>query len=124
MSEAPPSSRASGALSLSGAISLFAIVAVLVVISLPRLRGLALQENEVDAQGTAQILARALPGLEAKACRKPSLRELLRSPELHGLGDAELLAGGSVMRRHGYLFEVTWMSPAVTAPAVPAPPPR
>jgi hypothetical protein len=107
-------------ISPSGAASLLAIAAVLVVISLPRLRGLALQENEADAAATAQLLARALQRHESRATAVPALRELLRQPELCKLSDAELLVEGRVLRRHGYLFEVTRLSPVLTAPAVPA----
>ena len=120
MSEVAPTTRHEAALSLSGALSLLAVVAVLVVVSLPRLRGLALQENEVDARGTALMLARALRGIEPRPDRKPALRELLRRPELRGLADVEVLAEGTLLRRHGYLFEVTCLSPAMTAPAAPA----
>jgi len=120
MSEAVPAIRRRVAISFSGGLSLLAVVAVLVVVSVPRLRGLAQRENEADAAGTAQMLARALQVLDAKACHKPGLRELLRLPELSALGDIELLAGGKVLRRHGYLFEVTCLSPAITAPCGPA----
>jgi hypothetical protein len=120
MRAAVDSSRVRAGISFSGALSLFAVVAVLVVVSVPRLRELALQENEADAQGTAQILARALKALDATPRSQPSLRELMRYPELRGLGDTELLAGGAVLRRHGYLFEITCLSPALTAPAAPA----
>jgi len=109
-----------GPISFSGALSLLAIAAVVLVVSVPRLRGIALLENEADAVGTAQLLARALQALDAKPRSSPSMRELLRRPELRGLDDAELLAEGRVLRRHGYLFEVTCLSPAVTAPAAPA----
>lgn len=120
MSAAAPTSRARGPISFSGALSLLAVVAVLVVVSLPRLRGLAQQENEVDAKSTARLLASALREMGSSPARKPAMRELLRRPELVGLGDAELLAGGAVMRRHGYLFEVTCLPPTVTATCAPA----
>lgn len=120
MSEAVLSHRARGPISLSGAFSLLAVVAVLVVVSLPRLRGLALQENEVDAKSTARSLANALRELGSSPARKPALRELLRRPGLLGLGDSELLAGGQVMRRHGYLFEITCLPPTITAASAPA----
>lgn len=107
-------------LSFSGALSLLAVVSVLVVVSVPHLSEIALQENEADARGTAQILAGALQALDAKPRYQPSMRELLRFPELRTLGDAELVAGDAVLRRHGYLFEVTCLSPGVTAPSAPA----
>src|SRR5262245_51531649 len=107
--------RVALSLSLSGALSLLAVVAVLIVVSVPRLRGLALQENEGDARGTAQALARALAALEARPSRPPRLADLLETGELRGLGDVELLAGGRVLRRHGYLFEITCLSPELAA---------
>ena len=92
-------------LTLSGGLSLAAVLAVVVVVSLPRLRSLAVQENEADARATAEILAGALE--ELPATRLPTLQELLQSSELASLDDAELLAQGTLLRRHGYLFEVT-----------------
>ena len=101
-----PRTRGAG-LSPSGTLSLLAIAAVLVVVSVPSLRGLAVQENEADARATAQLLARALRAAEEPGTPAPSLRAILREPELAGvLADAELLAKGSVLRRHGYLFEI------------------
>src|SRR5688572_463239 len=76
-------------LSFSGALSLAAVVLVLVVVSVPRLQDLARQENEADARVTAELLARALRTLPAAS--EPSLRDLVRRPELSGgLSDAEL----------------------------------
>ncbi|HEX6882575.1 MAG TPA: hypothetical protein VF530_04285 [Planctomycetota bacterium] len=94
-----------GGLTPSGTLSLLAVVAVLVVVSVPRLRGLALQENLADARATAQVLARAL--VERDASASVALDELLRSAPLDSLSDAELLADGRLLRRHGYLFELT-----------------
>jgi len=105
-------------LSFSGALSLAAVVLVLVVVSVPRLQDLARQENEADARVTAELLARALRTLPAAS--EPSLRDLVRRPELSGgLSDAELLQHGSLLRRHGYLFEVTRLSPSLSLPAAP-----
>jgi hypothetical protein len=120
LSDVVAAGRRLGALSRSGALCLLAVVAVLVVVSLPRLRGMALQENEVDARATAQILGRALRELEARAARDPQLHELIGLPELRGLADVELLAEGAVLRRHGYLFEVTRLPPALAARAASA----
>jgi hypothetical protein len=105
-------------LSYSGALSLAAIVAVLVVISVPRLQDIARQENEADARTTAQLLARALGSFPATG--EPSMRDLVRRPELAGgLSDAELLQRGTLLRRHGYLFEVTRLAPSLNLPALP-----
>jgi hypothetical protein len=105
---APPPARRTlpGGLSPSGSLALVAVVLVLVVVSLPRLRGIALQENEADARDTAALLARALERFEA-ATQPPSVAEVLASSEHPaGLADAELLEEGRLLRRHGYLFEV------------------
>jgi len=115
--------RLPGGLSISGALSLLAVVAVLVVVSVPRLRCMALDENEVDARATAEILARSLRALEASGTRPGggrspvTLKELLRRSDLQGhLTDAEVLEGGLLLRRRGYLFEVTQLSPGLSLP--------
>jgi hypothetical protein len=106
-------------LSISGAFALLAIAAVLVVVSVPRLHVLAQQENEVDARNTALLLARALRTHGASAERPPSLADLLGRAELGGLADSELLERDTVLRRHGYLFEITSLSPAVRLMSAP-----
>jgi hypothetical protein len=102
-----------GRISISGTLALLAIAAVLVVVSVPRLRVLARHENEADARNTALLLARALRAHGTSAAKPPSLTELLVRPELGGLADSELLARDTVLRRHGYLFEIASLSPAV-----------
>ena len=105
MGSGVPQRTPSTRLSFSGALSLVAVVAVLVVVSVPRLRGLALLENEADARSTAQLLVAALRdahGSAAPAC----LGELLDEKGLV-VPDAELLGRGALLRRHGYLFELT-----------------
>jgi hypothetical protein len=110
--------RFSPGLSFSGALSLVAVVSVLVVISVPRLLGLARRENEADARVTAELLAGALKAWDPSAT--VSMRDLVRRPELaSGLADAELLQHGSLLRRHGYLFEVIRLSPSSILTAVP-----
>jgi hypothetical protein len=94
-------------LSLSGAMTLFAIAAVLVTVSIPRLRGLAQRENEADARATAQLLAKGLADAMATGSSVPSLAALLREQALSGVRtDAELFPTDGVLRRHGYLFEI------------------
>ena len=122
MGEGLHRTRGRVAMSVSGALSLLAVVSVLIVVSVPRLRGLAVQENEGDARGTVQALARALAALDASPSRPPPLRELLGAGELRGFGDVELLAGGRVLRRHGYLFEVTYLSAGLEAASAHAAP--
>lgn len=110
--------RFSPGLSFSGALSLAAVVSVLVVISVPRLQGLARRENESDARVTAQLLANALRACEPSA--SVSMRDLVRRPELaSGLADAELLQRGALLRRHGYLFEVTRLPPSSILATLP-----
>jgi len=110
-----PARRLPGGLSPSGALSLLAILGVVVVVSLPRLRGIALQENEADARATAQLLAHELR-LFADDARAdvPELGELLRRSSLApALSDVELVSGGSLLRRHGYVFEIVRMPAAL-----------
>jgi hypothetical protein len=112
--------RASSGLTFSGALSLLAVAAVLVVVSLPRLRGLALAENEAEARATTQLFAQALRSEAGADGRLPSWRELLRRPELAGvLADGELVAQGRLLRRHGYLFELTRLAPSLSVPSAP-----
>jgi len=106
--------RLPGGISLSGALSLVAVACVLVVVSVPRLRCLALEENEVDARFTARILARGLSQIEGGGTntKQVSIRDLLRRTDVGDLlSDAETLERGLVLRRHGYLFEITRLSP-------------
>jgi len=110
--------RTVAGMSISGALSLVAVVAVLVVVSVPRFEGIARAENEADAHVTAQLLAHALGSIGG--AKQVSMRELLRRPELQGnLADAELLLHGTLLRRHGYLFEITGLDPSLSLPAAP-----
>jgi hypothetical protein len=114
------SARFPGGLSAAGFFSLVAVLAVLVVVSVPRLRGLAVRENEADARQTAELLVAALRRMELEPGEVPAMREVTRRPELaRVLSDADLLAEGRLLRRHGYLFEVTCVNPplSLAAPA-------
>jgi len=93
-------------LSPAGLLALAAVVAVLVVVSLPRLHGLARRENQGDARATAELLARALARLAPEERGLP-LEEVARRTRLtRALRDAEWLEEGRVLRLHGYLFEL------------------
>ncbi|MBL8857588.1 MAG: hypothetical protein JNL28_03665 [Planctomycetes bacterium] len=92
-------------------ITIAAVVLVVVLVSIPRLRGFALRENELDAMRTLRVLAAqpapAVPapgeyGLAALVAHDSSLRRRL--------DDLEFLPDGR-LRRHGYLFDMTRMRP-------------
>ncbi len=97
-------------ISTAALLSLGAILAVLVFVSIPRLRSLAQQENEADAHATLELFRGALTVLAAeRPARAPplSLEELARpAPISRSLSDGEFLADGLVLRRHGYLFRL------------------
>ena len=96
-------------LSASGAVTLVAVVAVLFVISLPRLRSFARSENERDAFHTATLIAQELEtGPEAPEL--PLLEEVI-ADLLRRLPDSELLEAGHVLRRHGYVFQLRRLAP-------------
>lgn len=110
-------------LSLSGSLCLVAVAAVLVAVSLPRLRGIALQENEVDARAMALLLGLELGRLPAVGA-PPAIEDLVQSSkEVRALADVELLEEGILLRRHGYLFELSrlptslWLAYAFLTPA-------
>jgi len=91
-------------------LTIVAVVLVMVLVSLPRLRGFALRQNEQDALLTTRLLAGELADVPLDA---GSLEVLVRE---HALGpelaDAEYLAAGTLLRRHGYLFlRVPWSPP-------------
>jgi len=95
-------------LSLTGAVSLLAVVSVLVFVSLPRLRGLARSENEADARAIVELLGRELvlrrPTPDSAA---PTVQALADTKVVtQALSDADFLADGRLLRRHGYLFTV------------------
>ena len=105
-------------MSFMGLVSLTAIVSVVVLVSLPRLRGFARHENVADARDTARLLARELGALGvADDAEPPAIRELSeRAAVAKALSDTDFLADGRLLRRHGYLF-------AVVRVRAPTPPP-
>ncbi len=86
---------------------LAAVAAVVVLVSLPLLRGLALRENERDAMHTLGLFGREVFAA-APAAQQP-LGALLQADEtlLRRLPDTHLVDGGRRLLRHGYLFELT-----------------
>jgi hypothetical protein len=84
-------------------LTLAAVALVVLLVSLPRLRDLALRENESDALWLTRRLS------ELATAREPrSVQELLEAaPDLRRqIDDAQYLEGGRLLRRHGYAFEV------------------
>lgn len=106
-------------LSPAGTVSLAAVVAVLVFVSLARLRPLMTHENEVDASQTVQLLAAQLDSWRAERGNQslvPSLEELAAEATVRqALSDGLFEEDGRVLKRHGYLFTV------VELPPLPAP---
>ncbi len=103
-----PRTRARAGLTLASAVTLGAIGAVLVLVSLPRLRGFVVRENEVDALGAVTLLADSLtaepPGT--------SIESLVRGAALaRRLPDATFLDAGRLMECHGYLFDLVELEP-------------
>lgn len=96
----------SGRLRPVDAMTLFAVVAVVVLVSLPRLRDFALHENETDAVSLTRTLSRAIEGQGPE--RPATIGQLLTSDEdlQRRLLDADLLEEGRLLRRHGYLFDL------------------
>jgi hypothetical protein len=88
-------------------LSLCSIGVVVLLVSLPSLRGLALRQNESDAVRVVRALGRA--SLATAGARARSIGELFRAnPELeHRFGDLEYLEGPRLLRAHGYLFDLS-----------------
>ena len=97
-------SSRTGRLTVADVLTLAAVSVVVIVISLPRLRGLALHENELDALTMLRVLGEHLSGPEVVAA--PRLEDLLEREGLERrLEDTRALVDGRLLR-HGYLFEV------------------
>lgn len=104
---AGPDGAARG-VSAGGALSVAAVIAVLVLVSLPRLQAFALEENEADAAALTRVLGRALEELAGSAGAEPSLADLAGAAGLDApRDDVEWIDGGRILRRHGYLFELS-----------------
>lgn len=89
----------------SSRLLLIAVGAVVVFVTLPLLRGLALKENERDALRVLELVGSEVFAAEVAA---PGFDELLesRSELARRLPDTRLLAEGRLMFHHGYLFEI------------------
>jgi hypothetical protein len=98
-------------LPLSDYLTILSIVAVVVVVTIPRLRGFAVRENEKDAIH----MLRALATQPAPAGREQAGNDLAQlvahdSGLRRRLEDIECLGDGT-LRRHGYLFDMTMLRP-------------
>lgn len=89
-------------------VVLFAVCGLVFLVSLPRLRGIAIQENELDALRALQLLSREMESAAARGEVPATIGELLPedSSLRRRLGDVETLADGALALRHGYLFEL------------------
>lgn len=88
-----------------------AILLVVVLVSIPRLRAFALRENELDAMRTLRVIA-AQPAPANVPAGRHDLAYLVAHDAslLRRLEDVELLADGR-LRRHGYLFDLARLQP-------------
>lgn len=89
--------------------TLVAVVAVVVVISLPRLADFARRENQEDAVRLARRLMAERERQAAGAAAPTRVQELvagLPPSAQRQLDDLAFLRDGELLRRHGYLFEL------------------
>jgi len=86
-------------------VLLLAVGLVVVVVSLPLLRSLALKENELDAMRALDLMGREV---FARESAPSTVGELIRGDRdlSTRLPDTRLLEGGRVMFHHGYLFDL------------------
>jgi hypothetical protein len=88
-----------------------AIMLVVVLVSVPQLRGFALRENELDAMRTLRLLAAQPAPANVPAGRFDLAYLVAHDSSLRRrLEDVEYLADGRV-RRHGYLFDISSLRP-------------
>jgi hypothetical protein len=100
-----------GALSVSGVLTLSAVALVVVLVSLPRLRGFALRENESDAASMLALLGESWRA-RAETAAGPDLAALLRADRdlARRLEDCRPVGAGRLLR-HGYLFDAVEPEP-------------
>lgn len=105
-------SQATG-LALVDWATLTAILVVVLVVSLPRLHSLTLHQNERDAIQAARMLGNSVFAMDGEL----ALAEFLKDDKNleHRLEDVEVLEQGRVLRRHGYLFDLTHTTSGDTA---------
>ena len=99
-------------------LALCAVGAIVVLVSLPRLRDWALRENEIDALRFARHLASLLEEQHGSAANVGEL--LAADPEWESSQrDAAVLRGGQLLRRRGYLFDLASSSDGAVVRAWP-----
>lgn len=102
-------------------LTVIAVLVVVVLVSIPRLRGFALRENELDAMRMLRALAaqpapangeRLHAGQSKSSNGGRALAALVAQDTglCRRLEDLEFLAGGH-LRRHGYLFDLSSEKP-------------
>jgi hypothetical protein len=95
--------NASGGLSLLDRLTLGAVVLLVIVVSIPRLRAMAVRANENDARVTLAWLGSWLePGAHAASGLIAALDGRPEAPRR--LPDARVLSG--TLSHHGYLFRI------------------
>lgn len=89
-------------------LTIAALLLVVALVSVPLLRTHALRQNEEDALRSLALLAGPLATLAQGGRAPATIGHLLElEPDLaRRLIDAELLDGGRLLRRHGYLFDL------------------
>lgn len=105
---------------LSDVAVLVAVGVVVLLVSLPRLREFALRENESDARTLVERLGRMIERQKSPATHA-DIASLLHTDVafVKQLDDAEFLDGGTLLRRHGYLFDVATTSGSAVVRAWP-----
>lgn len=98
-------------------LTIAALLLVVGVVSIPLLRTHALRQNEVDALRSLALLAAPLATLVEQGRAPTTIAGLVElEPDLaRRLSDAELLEGGRLLRRHGYLFDLAPSLPHAAA---------
>ena len=102
-----PALERRGRLRWLDALTLVAVGVVVLLVTLPRLREFALNENEGDAQRLVAHLGELLAN-PVHAAETSSVEQLVHASKdfAKQLDDVEFLDGGRVLRRHGYLFDL------------------
>jgi hypothetical protein len=90
---------------LGSRVLLWGVALVVVVVSLPLLKAVAIKENELDALRALRLLGPEVFAAEGPA---PNFNQILHSDSTLGrrLPDTRLMDEGRVMFHHGYLFEI------------------